>query len=149
MGVIERFKEIIESSGLTPTLFAESIEVAPATISHILNGRNKYPSAEVMIKLTNKYPAIDLTWLLTGANERQVGVDLRNEGKTANEVLAIPGDAVGAEKATDVVMLPCATQAGMQAVGMPNVVNSQKTIIEIKVFYDDNTYESFTPSKKI
>ncbi len=66
MTIIDRLKLILERVNLTPGSFADKIGVAPATISHILSGRNKYPSAEVMLRLHETYPDIDLNWLLTG-----------------------------------------------------------------------------------
>ena len=66
MTIIDRLKLILERVNLTPGNFADKIGVAPATISHILSGRNKYPSAEVMLRLHETFPDIDLNWLLTG-----------------------------------------------------------------------------------
>ena len=66
MTIIDRLRMILERVNLTPGNFADKIGVAPATISHILSGRNKYPSAEVMLRLHETYPDIDLNWLLTG-----------------------------------------------------------------------------------
>ena len=66
MTLIERLKMILERVNLTPGGFADKIGVAPATISHILSGRNKYPSAEVMLRMHESYPDIDLNWFLTG-----------------------------------------------------------------------------------
>ena len=66
MSIKDRFKMIMEREKLTAAAFAESIDVAQATISHILGSRNKYPSTEVILKLHKKYSDINLEWLLTG-----------------------------------------------------------------------------------
>ena len=56
---------IMDREQLTAGAFAESIEVAQATISHILASRNN-PSTEVILKLHKRYNDINLEWLLTG-----------------------------------------------------------------------------------
>ena len=65
MGIKDRFKMIMDREQLTAGAFAESIEVAQATISHILASRNN-PSTEVILKLHKRYNDINLEWLLTG-----------------------------------------------------------------------------------
>lgn len=65
MSIKDRFKMIMDREQLTAGAFAESIEVAQATISHILASRNN-PSTEVILKLHKRYNDINLEWLLTG-----------------------------------------------------------------------------------
>ena len=69
MTVIERFQQIISSLNLSAGTFAEKISVSPGTISHILSGRNKYPSTEVILRIHETFPQINLNWLLTGEGE--------------------------------------------------------------------------------
>ena len=54
MSIKDRFKMIMDREQLTAGAFAESIEVAQATISHILASRNN-PSTEVILKLHKRY----------------------------------------------------------------------------------------------
>ena len=65
MSIKDRFKMIMDREQLTAGAFAESIDVAQATISHILSSRNN-PSTEVILKLHKRYNDINLEWLLTG-----------------------------------------------------------------------------------
>lgn len=63
--MLERIKEIILQKGLSPSGFADAIQVQRSSISHILNGRNK-PSLELIQKIITAFPDIDIEWLLTG-----------------------------------------------------------------------------------
>ena len=84
----DRVKQVMDRENLTSGAFADSIGVSPATITHILNGRNKYPSTEVLLRLHNRYPDVSLQWLLLGEGD---GIDaptfdqddLFNEGEKA------------------------------------------------------------------
>tara|TARA_R110002050_G_scaffold115308_3_gene231393 strand:- start:6498 stop:6974 length:477 start_codon:yes stop_codon:yes gene_type:complete len=63
--IAERIREIIDFTGLSNKDFADSIDVAPAIISHILSGRNK-PSLHIVQQITNVYTNVNLTYLLNG-----------------------------------------------------------------------------------
>ena len=63
-----RLKEILESQSISASEFAKKINVQRSSISHILNGRNK-PSLEIVTKICNEYPNIDVKWLIFGNNE--------------------------------------------------------------------------------
>lgn len=51
--------------GLTATALAESIEIQRSSISHLLSGRNR-PSLDFVLKILEKYPEVELYWLLNG-----------------------------------------------------------------------------------
>ena len=59
MSIKDRFKMIMDREQLTAGAFAESIDVAQATISHILSYRNN-PSTEVILKLHKQYYPINI-----------------------------------------------------------------------------------------
>ena len=105
MSIKDRFKMIMDREQLTAGAFAESIEVAQATISHILASRNN-PSTEVILKLHKRYNDINLEWLLTG------------KGNMPKEI--VKQEIIYKER-------------------------PPKKITEIRIFFDDNTYETFKP----
>tara|TARA_R100001369_G_scaffold89585_1_gene127391 strand:+ start:552 stop:899 length:348 start_codon:yes stop_codon:yes gene_type:complete len=51
--------------GLSATAFSEAIDFNRSTISHLLSGRNK-PSLEFVMKVVQKFPEVELYWLLNG-----------------------------------------------------------------------------------
>lgn len=65
LGFSERLKELISHLGLSSAAFAQSIDVNRSSISHLLSGRNK-PSLDVIVKILETYPEVDLYWLLNG-----------------------------------------------------------------------------------
>ncbi len=79
--VAERINKFLEYRGLKRGEFADSIQVSRATITHILNGRNK-PTLDVVKKICEKYPELNLEWLLLG-----VGNMLKNNGKSKKQSL--------------------------------------------------------------
>ena len=57
--------KLLSQYGLSATRFADEIGVQRSSISHILSGRNK-PSYDFIMRIVDKYPEIDVSWLLTG-----------------------------------------------------------------------------------
>ncbi|WP_027381553.1 helix-turn-helix transcriptional regulator [Chryseobacterium daeguense] len=68
MSLNERISKVIEYSGLTPSEFADEVDVQRSSISHITSGRNK-PSLEFIIKIKSRFPEILWDWLVNGDGE--------------------------------------------------------------------------------
>ena len=155
MSIKDRMKMIMEREKLTAGAFAESIGVAQATISHILGSRNKYPSMDVIMRLHNRYPDVSLSWLLTG--EGSMG-----SGNVAGETEMDGGDyplfAENAKNASDgpddaenrqEMPLESPSKHTKEIVKQEIVYKERppRKITEIRIFFDDNTYETFTPAR--
>lgn len=74
---VKRLEKILEYYQLTATAFAEEIDFNRSTISHLLSGRNK-PSLEFVMKLLQKFPEVEMNWLLLGKGN----FPSTSEGKT-------------------------------------------------------------------
>jgi transcriptional regulator with XRE-family HTH domain len=61
----KRLQKILDYYGVTATAFSEELDFNRSTISHLLSGRNK-PSLEFVMKVLQKYPEVELYWLLNG-----------------------------------------------------------------------------------
>ena len=61
----KRFQKGLNSEDISATQLSNNINVSRAAISHILSGRNK-PSIDFLDKILNKYPNINLNWLVSG-----------------------------------------------------------------------------------
>ena len=59
---------ILQNEGITNTRLATILDVAPASITHIMSGRNK-PSYDFLVKLVEAFPQYDARWVLTGKGE--------------------------------------------------------------------------------
>lgn len=158
MSIRDRFKMIMERENLTAGAFAEKIGVAQATISHILSSRNKYPSTEVILKLHQQYSDINLEWLLTGNGD--MTADGKDEApavapatpplaQTQEYPLFAPdGRTTAAPQPTadNHVAAPAASEPMRAEIVYRD--RPQRKITEIRIFFDDNTYETFCPEKK-
>lgn len=150
-----RILQIMEREGLTAGAFAESIKVAQATISQILRGRNM-PSTEVLIRLHQRYPDINLDWLITG------------EGAMSSAELPVapPQDrdadyplfaenpinaSTGTGELKNRKEMPSERGLNTDNVTVRQEIIYKETppkkITEIRVFFEDNTFQIFKPEK--
>ena len=66
--MIDRLLKLLEFLEVTPSEFADQIEVQRSSISHIFSGRNK-PSLDFVMKIKQTYPNINTDWLIFGIDE--------------------------------------------------------------------------------
>lgn len=144
----------MERENMAPGLFAESISIQQSTLSHLLSGRNN-PSLDVIMKIHQKYNYINLEWLLYGKGElsNQTRTDPNNPESQPllfNENSIIPSNRqASAENRKEI---------GLRMTEMPlnETINQEikyiekpvRKITEIRIFFDDNTYETFKGEKQ-
>lgn len=160
----DRIRQIMESQHMTQQVFAQYIGVSPAMLSSIYNGRTN-PSLNIVEAIKKKIPNINTDWLLWGSGEmfakESAAPTPSPEGGAAGQSVISPMlDFDGASPS--VPQNP--PQLSPQGVSYPNGVRSTRLetpheevkfidkplrrVIEIRVFYDDQTWDTFVPVKK-
>lgn len=147
----DRIKQIMEAQRLTQQEFANTLELSPATLSSIFNGRTN-PTLNIVDAIKKKFPAISTDWLMFGSGSMYgdhfgdiaQGYDSAPDG---GEQVIDFGDAPQTAPTPSAVNR--APQQGQQptAVVMKNIYKAQRNITEIRIFYDDQTWETFVPKK--
>lgn len=141
---------IMDREKLTAGAFAESIGVAQATISHILGPRNKYPSTEVILRLHQRYDDINLEWLLTGKGSMSKNPMMENSEFDYPLFAENPENAANEPDETEnrkEIALETTQKAPKEIVRQEIIYKERppRKITEIRIFFDDNTYETFKP----
>lgn len=151
----DRFKLIMEREKLTAGAFAESIGASQATISHILSGRNK-PSVELVLRVHQRYEDINLEWLLTGKGTMSNAPDGDAAPPSdpdggyplfAENAINAGGTPDGAENRKE--MPSERPQNAPKEIVKQEIIYKERPprrITEIRIFFDDNTYETFKPA---
>ncbi len=153
MSISDRFKMVMDREKLTAGAFAESIGVAQATISHILGGRNKYPSTDVIIRLSQRYPDINLDWLINGKGKMSSLPDAAQESENDYPLFADnlenPSDESNETENRKEISSEMPLTAPKEVVKQEIIYKERppRKIVEIRIFFDDNTYETFKPEK--
>lgn len=180
MDIVSRLKLFLSQNGITNSQFADTCGIPRPTLSQLLNGRNKRVSDEIISKIHEAYPALNIMWLMFGDGEMfvpnanmedfQVQLPLGEEVKKADAPLSAPQatsenarEAIRFEVDDDAYSTPQRPSAAAdelsaaleniaRSVGRSHAVNASKEagerrIVNIMVFYSDNSFESFTPKK--
>lgn len=145
----DRIKKIMDSEDLTAAKFADMLQINRAVISHILNGRNN-PSLDVVTKILSDLNYINPDWLLSGNGSMYKDGYTPSEQKERSLFAKEP---LNAAEDTDVTKyakendskpsLEVDKRADKQDV--PPIPINDRKVTQIIVYYNDNTFETFTP----
>lgn len=87
----EKLQELLDRENLRPGQLAERLDVNPASISHILKGRNK-PGIEFLQKILRAFPKLNPDWLLLdSAQYERDGASGSSAAAPAGHPSGIPG----------------------------------------------------------
>lgn len=85
MDIVTRLKMFIDYLGMANSTFADQAHITRPTLSQILNGRNKKISNELISKLHEAFPSLNIMWLMFGDGDMIVG-DAPNGGRSFTPV---------------------------------------------------------------
>lgn len=151
-------------AGLTQQDFAARLKVSPASLSSIFSGRTR-PTQMHVSSIHSAFPQINVSWLLFGEGEMLTAPTSSTQP---------PGDLFDSESVSPVASYtekqPHRTSLKAQAdtttvnsvahneqsqafLGTPAGVTKSfdkpdRKVTEIRIFYDNGTYESFFPQSK-
>ena len=169
----DRIKRIIESQHMTQQEFAENIKVAPATLSSIFTGRTA-PSLKIVDAIKSRFPDISTDWLLFGRGamtdyrNSDAGASFSSSTppstnytpdfdttpeasadiSTNNTIDSSNGSHTTAEAPNTETPETVQPEITSKTKGIQLVKNCDKHerhIVEIRIFYDDQTWETFVP----
>lgn len=144
----ERIAQIVQKEGMTAAQFADKIGISPSSLSHILSGRNN-PSLEVVMKIHKACGYISLDWLLYGEGEMETRIENDNNiGFTSSlfdeNPLFTSNRPVSSEyRKENEVILPDSPLKEIVREEIRYIEKPPKKITEIRIFYDNGTYETF------
>ncbi len=154
----------MESQHMTQQVFADFIGLAPATLSSIYNERTR-PTLSVVEAIKKKIPNISTDWLMFGSGDMYItsstpadgSYPAAEGGSNGSPIVQNPMldfDQPQSPTPQQTVQAPYSfnsvksTPSEMQRMEVKVVDKPQRRVKEIRVFYDDQTWETFIPEKK-
>lgn len=136
----DRIIKIMQDEGMNKSEFAEKIGVAVSLLSHIFGGRNN-PSLDVVMRINKAFPDVNLQWLLYGEGEMRL-----SKGHE------IPVNPTGGQMSLDFSNLkapepPILPPKEIVKEEVKYIEKPCPKITEIRIFFDNGTYEVFKPDK--
>lgn len=153
-GMRARIQQLIAHQHMNRQSFAEHIGVSPASLSQILNDKQK-PTLAIVIAITNRFPTLRYDWLLDGKEpmfDDGTPVGKSSDSTTASEEEHPSASAIAPKQPQSAgsTFPPQPTQptGGIATQFQVKYIDKpQRKITEIRIFYDDQTWESFVPKK--
>lgn len=169
MDIISRIKEFMEYNALSSSQFADAAGIPRPTLSQLLNGRNKSNegvkkiSSDIIRKIHDAYPALNVMWLLFGDGDMMTDdfieiSEPKNDGfqnteaeyQTDNQSFRSKSlfDEDLPEFSSEKYSTPKTSSSPI--LNRPTVAvqpDNAKRVQSIMVFYSDNSFEIFKPSE--
>jgi transcriptional regulator with XRE-family HTH domain len=161
----DRIRLVMESQHMTQQVFAEFIGTTSATLSGIFNDRTR-PTLSIVELIKKKLPAVSTDWLLFGSGDmyQSSGASVN----TSSQRQPSPQHTTATRQAETVIDFGDDSGLTVPASSTPPSYNNMvrnsrqdyaveykkapekppRRVTEIRVYYDDQTWESFIPSKK-
>lgn len=152
----DRIKQVMEAQHMTQQTFANFIGINAASLSSIFNNRTR-PTLNTVEAIKSKIPNLNTDWLMFGhgtmfdegknADNGHVGDD---EGKNVSHPVSAEGLVPDLFAGSDDVSVqqPQVRQNDAKVrTEIKYVDRPRRQITEIKVYFDDLTYETFVPKK--
>ncbi len=127
--MISRLQQLLQAESISRSEFAEKIGIAPATVTHLLSGRNK-PSYEIICAISSHFPNISLDWLINGTGKMYRDSPNSDKNEISMGLFDSQAETITQNNATNHIEL--------------KKVTSEKRITKIMVFFSDGTFQDIT-----
>ena len=121
MEFINRLQQLMDYHSLSPSAFADAIQVQRSTLSHVLSGRNN-PSLDFVMRILQTYPEVDIYWLLNGKGSFPKTQEIESAANTPTGQVQKKVQEIHSEE-------------------------KKPAIQRIVIFYNDGTFEEFKENK--
>ena len=145
----------MQKEEMTAAQFAEKIGLSPSSLSHILNGRNN-PSLDVIMKIHKACNYVNLPWLIYGEGEMEWKAEAPKQEETGISGMALFDESAfftsegTEERENRKEMAPKTPVYAPKEIVREEIKYIEKParkITEIRIFFDNGTYETFRPDK--
>lgn len=161
MEMKDRIIQLMETQHLTQQSFADLLGISASTLSNIIKEKSK-PTLNQVEAIKSKFPSINIEWLLFGygpmfkdahpdasaspvggSNQQELSFDFGSSSPSASPSPAPSASRMAPQSA------PIDFSSPVQNVKevVKYVEKKPRSITEIRVFYDDQTWETFVPKK--
>ena len=136
----DRILKVMQKEGLSNAEFAEKIGISTSSLSHIFSGRNK-PSLEVVMRIHKACPYININCAPAVTGMDLFSQPLENPKNTTEE--PAHSDFRKENEVPTVVYPP----KEIIREEVKYIEKPHPKITEIRIFFDNGTYEVFKPEK--
>ncbi len=146
----DRIYQLMKQQGMSQKQFANELCIGEATLSSIFTGRTR-PTTNIVSNIHERFPEVSIPWLMFGEGDMYAG-----ETVSEHQMNTPPGSAdaplIG-DLFSEASSQESVSSSNVATPSMPIMKETikyidkpQRKITEIRVFFDDGTYETFSAS---
>lgn len=145
----DRIRQLMESKRMTQKDFAAQLCVAEATLSSVYTGRTR-PTNNLVSAIHEAFPEVSIPWLMFGEGDMVESPSSATPPSVSSapvggqEPTLFPQDLFSAASAPQNTASPVVPVQPLVRETVKYIDKPQRKITEIRVFYDDGTYETFS-----
>lgn len=133
MSFSKRLENFLNLHELSASTLAEKIDINRSTISHLLSGRNK-PSLDLIMKLHEHFPNIDLEWWIYGqGNLKDLNQEKDNKPQKSRPLLKDQSE----NSDLDIEAIKNFNPAP------PSEFDKSKKIKRVLILYEDGSFDDY------
>lgn len=143
----DRIMEIMKLEGMTQQEFAAALDISPASLSNIFNGKTN-PTSNHVNAIHKRFPNISVNWLMFGEGDMYVSAASQATGEIT------PGEMAPGISSSDIAENFQKSQSDLRSATSPQSLpgmeyvryldKPERKITEIRIFFDDGTFETFS-----
>ena len=146
----DRISALMKSMGMSQKNFAAEICISEGSLSSIFSGRTN-PTLNIVNNIHERFPEVNIGWLIDGKGEMFVTPSTEpqqaepGEGSvpaSSSQAGGIPIQLGFMDQLTGAQQMPHHTP--YPAMDAKKLDKPSRRIVEIRVFYDDGTFETFS-----
>lgn len=136
-----RLQQFLTAENISQSVFADTIGVARASVSHILAGRNK-PGFDFIESMSKHYPSVNLEWLITGKGKMYKGEQIKELAPVEPHPAPVQETAAPSPKPESPMQEPKVEDIKTIALAKATqITKNQRSISRIIVLYNDGSYQ--------
>lgn len=161
--VASRIKTVIGALGLSDSQFADRCSISRPTLSLLLAGKNKKISDVMLSQIHEAFPKVSILWLLFGEGEMFKNENSAPNSPTPSDEIPLFTDSskeneeqlnlINVKQLEKIIQDVVNKTFETSQTNLENLVlkisqpENLRKASKITVYYDDSTFETFTPEK--
>jgi transcriptional regulator with XRE-family HTH domain len=135
----DRIYQLMKYQGMSQKEFAATLCIAEGTLSGIFTGRTR-PTNNIVNAIHECFPHISINWLMFGEGDMLLdGASSQPSGEASGQADLFASASVPSSEVNSTPTSATQIQEVVKYIDKP-----QRKITEIRVFYDDGTFETFS-----
>lgn len=141
----DRIRQLMNDKAMSQRNFANELHLAEATLSGIFNGRTR-PTNQTVTAIHDAFPDVNIQWLMFGEGDMYINSDNSSQSSSVSDNDNQVPEQLDLFSEAPIPTPPTenSSNSAPEIRYVEKIIDKpQRKITEIRIFFDDGTYETF------